>query len=183
MALLYIYMRIGDGFSPIYIQNPTALAYSSPAAQPGGQQPQNYSGPGVVVDISPEGWAAYANYKTQPARESQSASPTDNPTECKTCESRRYQDVSNDSSVSFQSPTHISPGQSAAMVSAHESEHVTNEQARASEEGREIVSQTVMLKTSICPECKRVYVSGGETRTVSRQKAQPEKADAPQQIS
>jgi uncharacterized protein with PIN domain len=55
------------------------------------------------------------------------------------------------------------------MVAAHENEHVASEQQKAEQEGREIVSQTVMLYSSICPECKRVYVSGGETRTVSRQ--------------
>ena len=176
-------MRIGEGFPPSYIQNPATLAYANPVHSAGGLQPQNQVGPGVVVDISPEGWAAYEHSKMQPTGDSQRNRPPDNPTECKTCESRRYQDVSDDSSVSFQSPTHISPGQSAAMVAAHENEHVTNEQAKATEEGREIVSQTVMLKTSVCPECKRVYVSGGETRTVSRQKEQPEKADAPQQPS
>ena len=129
------------------------------------------------MDISPQGWAAYAQSKTQPAREGQKTNPTTNPTECKTCQSRRYVDVSDDPSVSFQSPTYISPGQAAASVSAHEGEHVSNEKAKADQEGREIVSQTVTLKTSICPECKRVYVSGGETRTVSRPKSQPDKTE------
>ena len=86
---------------------------------------------------------------------------------CKTCAGRKYQDVSADPSVSFQMPAHISPGQSAASVAAHEREHVSNEQASAAQEGRKIISQTVRLKTAMCPECMRVYIAGGETRTTS----------------
>ena len=164
-------MRIGD-FTPSFnIQNPirdiAPERYLIPA-----QEGQNRSGAGIVVDISQEGWDAYARSKIQGGGEIQKSNKTEFPTECKTCASRKYVDVSDDSSVSFQSPTHIPPGQAAASVASHESEHVTNEQARAEQEGREIVSQTVTLKTSICPECGRVYVSGGETRTVSRQKSE-----------
>ena len=130
---------------------------------------QNRSSPGVVVDISPEGWAAYNKVNAQ----SSSSKPNEvNPTECKTCASRQYVDGSSDSTVSFQSPTHVAPGQAAAAVSSHESEHVANEQARAEGEGREVVSQSVRLITSICPECKRVYVSGGVTQTVTVKKDQ-----------
>ena len=158
-------MRIGNALPFVYTQSPAPLPYLYPE-----NQPQGRAGPGVEVNISREGWEAYAQSKTQPARETQRSNQVESPTECKTCASRRYVDVSDDPSVSFQSPTHISPGQSAASVSAHESEHVSNEQAKAEQEGREIISQTVTLKTSICPECKRVYVSGGETRTISRPK-------------
>ncbi len=31
--------------------------------------------------------------------------------------------------------------------------------------------QSVTYSTNICPECHRVYVSGGETRTVTRNKS------------
>ena len=160
-------MRIENTLPNIFPQT----YYPTLFAQQGSVDPsnQNRNRSGVMVDISPEGWAAYAKSKTEPARSTQSIYLT-NPTECKTCESRRYVDGSDDPSVSFQSPTHISPGQAAASVSAHESEHVSNEQVKAERDGREIISQTVTLKTSICPECKRVYVSGGETRTVSRDK-------------
>jgi hypothetical protein len=50
---------------------------------------------------------------------------------------------------------------------SHEREHVTNEQARAQRDDRKVVSQTVTLSTAVCPECGRVYVSGGVTRTVT----------------
>ena len=123
--------------------------------------------PGLVVDISPQAWAAYEQNMAADSLKTISEAAK---IECQTCNSRRYQDVSSDSSVSFQTPTHIDPAASAAMVAAHENEHVVNEQHKAQQEGREIVSQTVTQKTAICPECKSVYVSGGETRTVSRQK-------------
>ena len=53
------------------------------------------------------------------------------PGECKTCASRTYQDKSDDPSVSFQSPTHISPQASGTAVMAHEQEHVINEKSKA----------------------------------------------------
>ena len=90
---------------------------------------------------------------------------------CQTCENRKYQDGSNDPSVSFKTPTAISPDRAAAAVRNHEMEHVFNEQAKALKEDREVVSQSVTYSTNICPECHRVYVSGGETRTVTRNKS------------
>ncbi|MEY8320820.1 hypothetical protein AAK894_06995 [Lachnospiraceae bacterium 46-61] len=90
---------------------------------------------------------------------------------CHTCENRKYQDGSNDPSVSFKTPTAISPDRAAAAVRNHEMEHVFNEQAKALKEDREVVSQSVTYSTNICPECHRVYVSGGETRTVTRNKS------------
>ncbi len=86
---------------------------------------------------------------------------------CETCANRRYQDESGDGSVSFQSPTPIAPEATASAVRAHENEHVRNEQVYAQQEGREVVSQSVRLFTSVCPECGRTYVSGGETRTTT----------------
>jgi len=124
--------------------------------------------PGIVVDISPEGWAAYARKKAEASGGIKQGSVAAlNPEECKTCGGRKYKDVSSDPSVSFQTPTHVSPGEAAAVVASHESEHVANEQVKAEREGREIISQTVILRTSICPECKRVYISGGTTYTIS----------------
>jgi hypothetical protein len=102
------------------------------------------------------------------------------PGECETCKSRGYQDRSNDPSVSFQVPTRIDPGQAAASVASHESEHAAHERTRAEEAGRKIVSQYTALQTSICPECKRVYVSGGVTRTVTA--SNPGGRDGPGQI-
>jgi hypothetical protein len=40
----------------------------------------------------------------------------------------------------------------ALAVTAHENEHVTNEQAKARKDGKEVVSQTVQIHTAICPE-------------------------------
>lgn len=88
--------------------------------------------------------------------------------ECQTCNNRTYQDGSDDMSVSYKNPTKIAPEQAASAVRSHEQEHVTNEQADAKREGREIISQSVTIHTSICPECGDVYVSGGTTRTTSR---------------
>jgi hypothetical protein len=51
----------------------------------------------------------------------------------------------------------------------HEREHQAREARSASENGRDVISNTVRLFTSICDECSRVYVSGGETRTTTRE--------------
>ncbi|MDR0468532.1 MAG: hypothetical protein LBH09_00985 [Peptococcaceae bacterium] len=90
--------------------------------------------------------------------------------ECQTCKNRKYQDQSDDPGVSYQTPTKISPGQVASAVRSHEYEHVSREQSKAARQNREVVSQSVILKSSICPECGKVYISGGETRTVSKAK-------------
>ena len=39
-----------------------------------------------------------------------------------------------------------------------------NNQRSAEKSGGEVIFQNVTLTTNICPECKRVYVSGGVTR-------------------
>ena len=90
--------------------------------------------------------------------------------ECQTCNSRKYQDGSDDPGVSYQTPTKISPEKAGAAVKAHEKEHVGRERAKAAREEREVVSQSVVFKTAICPECGRVYISGGTTTTVTRAK-------------
>jgi len=97
--------------------------------------------------------------------------------ECQTCKNRKYVDGSNDPGVSFKTPTHVSPSVAAAAVSAHEGEHVTHEQARAAAEGREVVAQAVVLHTAVCPECGRIYVSGGTTTTMTRDKSHSQKPD------
>lgn len=87
--------------------------------------------------------------------------------ECKTCRERKYQDGSDDPGVSYKTPTRISPEQAASAVRGHEMEHVVREQAKAVREDRKVVSQSVSLHTAICPECGRVYVSGGTTKTTT----------------
>lgn len=87
--------------------------------------------------------------------------------ECETCEKRKYQDGSDDPGVSFKTPTNVSPEMAASAVRGHEQEHVAREQAKAQREDRRVVSQTVTYHTEICPECGKVYVAGGTTRTVT----------------
>lgn len=87
--------------------------------------------------------------------------------ECQTCKNRTYQDRSNDPNVSFKAPGHISPESAGAVVRAHEQEHVSHQQSAALRDGGRVISQSVRIFTSVCPECGKVYVSGGETRTVT----------------
>lgn len=96
--------------------------------------------------------------------------------ECQTCERRKYQDGSNDAGVSYKTPTHISPEQAGQAVRGHEMEHVVREQAKAAREDRKVVSQSVTMHTAICPECGKVYVSGGTTRTTTAAAEEPEAA-------
>lgn len=84
--------------------------------------------------------------------------------ECQTCKNRKYKDGS-DEMVSFKSPAHISPENAASAVRAHEQEHVTNAYSKASTGNGKVLSATVSIHTSICPECGRSYVSGGTTNT------------------
>ena len=100
--------------------------------------------------------------------ESRSAQEITEEGECQTCKERKYQDGSDDPGVSFKTPTNIAPEQAASAVRGHENEHVVREQAKAQREDRKVVSQSVTYHTSICPECGKVYVSGGTTRTVTK---------------
>ncbi len=86
-------------------------------------------------------------------------------TECKTCAERKYIDGSDEGDVSFQTPTHIDPAVSGAVVMGHEKEHVANAVAEGNKKNKELVSASVRLHTSVCPECGRTYVSGGVTET------------------
>lgn len=95
------------------------------------------------------------------------AQKTSEEAECTTCKERKYQDGSDDPGVSFKSPTHIAPDQSASAVRGHELEHVVRERAKAQSEGRRVISQSVTMQTGICPECGRVYTAGGVTRTTT----------------
>ena len=88
--------------------------------------------------------------------------------ECETCENRTYVDGSNENDVSFKTPGRIAPEAAASKVMAHEYEHVRNAYQEDKEEGKELVSVSVSLKTAICPECGKTYIAGGETRTTMR---------------
>lgn len=88
--------------------------------------------------------------------------------ECQTCSNRKYKDVSDDSSVSFQTPTRVAPGAAESQVRAHEQEHVTNEQTKAGQKGRKVVAQSVAIHYSVCSECGKSYVAGGTTTTITK---------------
>ena len=87
------------------------------------------------------------------------------PAECETCQNRKYQDGSDENDVSFQTPGHIDPDAAASTVLSHEYEHVANAYEKARDGGGEVKNVSVSLKTDICPECGRSYISGGVTRT------------------
>lgn len=110
------------------------------------------------------------------AKEEQSPSSAvqrkDDTGECQTCKNRKYQDGSDDPGVSYKTPTSIDADMANAAVRSHEREHVGREQFQAQQEGREVVFQTVTIHNAICPECGRIYVSGGTTRTVTRKQAE-----------
>ena len=86
------------------------------------------------------------------------------PAECQTCRNRKYTDGS-DEMVSFKAPGHIDPNNAAAVVLGHEQEHVSNAYNKARNNNGHVERATVRLKTDICPECGRSYISGGETNT------------------
>jgi len=167
-------MRI-DGTLPYsYIDtNQTAAAAGKTA--PEQSKNASYYGPGVVVEIS-QAAKDYNQGKVKAPDGTPKIAEAMEVKECQTCKNRKYVDESSDPSVSYQSPQHISPGQSGAKVMAHEREHVSNEQEKAEREERRVISQYVSLTTAICPECGKVYVSGGLTRTVT---ASDKKAETP----
>lgn len=88
--------------------------------------------------------------------------------QCEKCRTRRYQDISNDSRVSFQMPSKMDPVKARSRVQSHEMEHVRNEQHKAKREGKKVVSQSVRIMTDRCEECGTSYVKGGFTRTITR---------------
>ena len=93
-----------------------------------------------------------------------SAGRKSSPAECETCASRKYQDGS-DENVSFKTAQHISPQAAASRVRAHEQEHVSNAYTKAAQNNGRVLSANVAIKTAVCPECGRSYVSGGTTTT------------------
>lgn len=87
------------------------------------------------------------------------------PEECQTCKERKYQDGSDEGNVSFKNASHISPESAGAKVRAHEGEHVSNAYKKAAQNNGKVLNASVSIHTSICSECGRTYVSGGETNT------------------
>lgn len=165
--------------SDIPVTMPTILRY--PAPEPAVSRQESVAtaatpSPAYRVSLSPE--------SRNPAPASTGKPGTVAPGECETCRNREYVDVSNDATVSFQTPTRMSPGTAEGMVRAHEQEHVTNEQARAADKGSRVVAQNVAIRYAICPECGRSYVAGGTTTTVTKQDVvQPFQENVPQKNS
>ncbi len=101
--------------------------------------------------------------------------------ECQTCKERRYQDGSNDGGVSFKTPTKLTPEQASSQVLSHEKEHYTREAQNAKNENKDVLVNSIRLESSICPDCGRSYISGGETTTVTRtRKDSPSPVQNPQ---
>jgi hypothetical protein len=59
---------------------------------------------------------------------------------------------------------------------------VRNEKSKASTEGRRVISQSVTIQTSCCPECGRSYVSGGKTTTVTASEKSSDESRDPNRI-
>ena len=90
---------------------------------------------------------------------------TDPSYECQTCQNRMYQDGSNESDVSFKTASKVTPEAAASAVRGHEQMHVSNAFQKAEQDNGKVISATVQIHTSVCPECGKTYVSGGTTRT------------------
>lgn len=137
----------------------------------------------VTLNTSYSNYTAYMPYQTQPGTANIRTPETPKADvkalmkdqfgrdiikgKCETCANRKYKDGSTDGGVTFKAPGHISPGSSAGIVAAHEREHVGNAHSEAKADGGEVKSVKVSLQTSVCPECHKVYVSGGVTEVKS----------------
>ena len=145
------------------------MSYLSPVWTSFQPVPSAASAPG-----QPEAYG-FPNQKTQAA----ARQPDLDTYECQTRKNRKYQDGSNDPSVSFKTPTKLSPERAAYAVRAHEAEHVAHAWAQAQREDKEVVSQSVTYHTDICPECGRTYISGGNTQTTFRSAPETYEKEAP----
>ena len=99
------------------------------------------------------------------AVDSKKVEKTDPGYQCQTCANRKYQDGSNEHDVSFKTAAKVAPEAAASAVRSHEQQHVSNAYEKAEKGNGKVVSATVQIHTSICPECGKTYVSGGTTRT------------------
>jgi hypothetical protein len=175
---------LARGKADLRPQNPAAAdeIRAMLAADQADQPAHALSAPSQAAQSAPPASQAGDNAPHAPA--DQGAAPTASPDEvlgpakCETCSTRTYQDASDDPSVSFQSATHISPEAAPAAVRSHEQEHVVNERNSARREGKEVAYQHVQIHTCSCPECGRVYVSGGTTTTAVRSKSNQSSAAA-----
>jgi len=158
----------------------SAAAYGPQAELPGTRTAQEAGGkiPGLP-DADPAGKAegALGAEEAKEPYDTESAQEVAEEAECQTCKQRKYQDGSDDPGVSFKTAAHIAPEQAQSVVRGHEMEHVVRERAKAEREDRRVVGQSVTYQTAICPECGRVYVAGGTTRTVTMADPEAPQAD------
>jgi hypothetical protein len=125
------------------------------------------------VRIQPFDTSLYNNasvFAKQPKTKAEAVERTMGAEPCETCSTRKYKDGSNDAGVSFKTPQHISPENSAAVVAAHEREHVVAAHSKAQQSGSKVAYATTRLFSAQCSECGKFYISGGEARirTVSK---------------
>lgn len=126
-------------------------------------------GPAYEVNLSAAGHKSLETETSDHAAGGPNGTKKVDGTECQTCKERKYQDGSNETNVSFKSPGHVDPGNSASAVMSHEQEHVSNARAEAArDENKRLVNCSVRLYTATCPECGRLYTAGGETTTTMR---------------
>ena len=180
-AAVAVRMRIQQPGDPAAAQQAQAPVLPGQKTD-GAEQPQALTLPGQKVDGAEQAKALplpgqkdaaqaanpLAQEKSSAVEGPKSAQEVMEEGECQTCKERKYQDGSDDPGVSFKTPTNVAPELAASAVRGHENEHVVREQAKAQREDRKVVSQSVTYHTAICPECGKVYVSGGTTRTVTR---------------
>ncbi|GHU49288.1 hypothetical protein FACS1894127_2150 [Clostridia bacterium] len=88
--------------------------------------------------------------------------------ECETCKKRRNKDISDDPGASLQSPDSLSKVEEEGNIRAHDHRHLSHEQANGENEGRDVVSQNMVIHYDVCPECGRPYIPGGTTATLTR---------------
>lgn len=140
--------------------NPSVSA-SSQGQNTGAEEAASVAMPGVSSNPEEEGRVIIRNPGESTKKQ---AGKKSSPAECETCKNRKYQDGS-DEDVSFKSPSHIDPNAAASRVRSHEQEHVSNAYKKAAENNGKVMSCNVSIRTDICPECGRTYVSGGTTAT------------------
>lgn len=122
-----------------------------------------------VSGVNPNGTADDKKPVLNPGEsEDKKAGRKSSPAECETCKNRKYQDGSDEANVSFKAAAHVSPQAAGAAVRAHEGMHVSNAYKKAAMNGGEVIQASVQIHTATCPECGRVYVSGGTTTTQIR---------------
>jgi hypothetical protein len=159
----HAYLPVG-----IVLHRPTAdpvraVRTRQPDTAAGASRATDDAGPKLLLDLELIAPRPTDEAPVASATESEAAGRSE---ECSTCARRRYQDGSDDPSVSFQTPTHLSPAEAEIMVRVHEQEHVQHERSTAASEGK-AVDTRVSIRYSICPECGRVYCSGGTTHVVT----------------